>query len=237
MRGSRSYFTLIGSLPALPPDYKQADRVPISRHALTDRLKMLSPRDAQVVERMSDFLVWDRQPLERTDEEVMEHYDLFMRTIRDRFVRTLIEQVMSFRTIITALRCRRLNAELPRGGPAITTLIARNWHQPDFHLGGQFPWIIEMDTKLNSDSPFDLEQMQLDIIWKYAKRRADHFHFSFEAVVLYLIRWEVVNRWVTRDAEVGQETFNQLVLEAMGPYANLYAESEGELASSASRRP
>ena len=225
MARSRSYFTLIGSLPALPAVYDQADRVPISSRVLNDRLKMLESRDAQVVEQMGDFLVWERQPLERRDEEVIRHYHQFMETVPDRFARNLIEQVMSFRTIICGLRCRRLKIEMPLGGPPVTS-ITRNWNQQDFHLGAQFPWVAEMDAKLNGDSPFDIERMKLDITWKFAKRKAEQFHFTFEAVVLYLIRWEILNRWVMRDAEAGQEKFNKLVSEAMGEYTDLYATSD-----------
>ncbi len=225
MPRSRNYFTLIGSLPALPAEYSQADRSPISQRVLANRLKMLQPVDASVVEQIADFLVWERQPLERTDREVVEHYHQFMETVPDRFARYLIEQVMSFRTIISALRCRRLDIEMPLGGPPITATIARNWNQPDFHLGAQFPWIAEMDAMLNGDSPFEIERMKLDITWKFAKRTAEQFHFSFEAVVLYLMKWEVVQRWILRDAEAGQEKFNQLVSEAMGDFKDLYADS------------
>ena len=43
-----------------------------------------------------------------------------------------------------------------------------------------------------------------------------------EAVVLYLIRWEIVFRWTSRDAAAGQEKFERLVAEAMGQYASMF---------------
>ena len=52
---------------------------------------------------------------------------------------------------------------------------------------------------------------------------ADRYFFTFEAVVLYLIRWEVVTRWIRRDAEAGQQRFAQLVSESMGAYADMFA--------------
>ena len=36
--------------------------------------------DTEVIEEMSDFLTWERQPLERTDEDVVRHYDKVMET-------------------------------------------------------------------------------------------------------------------------------------------------------------
>ena len=49
MARSTTYYTLIGSLPALPRRFEQAERVPISRLKLDERLKMLTPQDAEEV--------------------------------------------------------------------------------------------------------------------------------------------------------------------------------------------
>jgi hypothetical protein len=172
---------------------------------------------------MRNFLVWERQPLERTDDDVARHYTEFMNTIEDRFARETIEHAMTVRTIIAALRCRRLQRDPPPAPAAIAARIARSWSHPDFRLGYQFPWIATVESQLNGDTPFDLERTKLNIIWQHAKRLADRCQFTFEAVVLYLIRWEVVYRWTRRDARVGQEKFNQLVSEAMGRYADMFA--------------
>ena len=222
MPSSKKYYTLIGSLPALPRHFEEAERVPISRLQLADRLKMLAPDDADVIEQMADFLAWERQPMERTDDEVFEHFEQFMKTVPDRFAREFIRRTMTIRTIIGALRRRRWGLDPPSGLSPITSQIARYWNHADFHLGAKFPWIAEVDVLLQGDSPFDLERKLLNIVWNYAKRLADQFHFTFEAIVLYLIRWEIVYRWTTRDADAGREKFEQLVSEAMGEYANMF---------------
>lgn len=217
-----NYYTLLGSLPALPRSFDEAERVPISRLKLIERLKMLEPRDAQVIDEMGNFLVWERQPLERTDEEIVRHYEKFMNEVDNHFARELIGYAMATRTVLAGLRCRRLGLEAPRGIAPIAAQITRNWNQPDFRLGGQFPWIAEVDKQLNSDSPFDLERTRIDIGWRKVKRLADHHFFTFEAVVLYLMRWELVYRWTQRNAEVGQNTFEQLVTDAMGDFADMF---------------
>ena len=204
--------------------FEEAERVPISRLKLEERLKMLQPTDASVIEEMGDFLVWERQPLERTDEDVVRHYDQFMETVVNRFARDLITQAMTVRSIIAGLRCRRLKLDPPHGVAPIAAHIARNWNHPDFRLGMRFPWIAEVDAKLNGDSPFDLERKKLDIAWLHVKRLSDQHHFTFEAVVLYLIRWELVYRWTQRDAKTGLEKFERLASESMGEFANMFSE-------------
>ena len=49
---STTYYTLVGSLPALPRHFEDAERVPISVLQLQERLKMLQPHDAEVIEEM-----------------------------------------------------------------------------------------------------------------------------------------------------------------------------------------
>ena len=219
---STTYYDLIGSLPALPRHFEEADRVPISQLRLQSRLKMLEPRDAEVVEAMTEFLVWERQPLELTDEDVLQRYSRFMDTINDHFARELIERAMTIRTIIAGLRSRRLKLDPPLGITPIGGHIARNWNHPDFRLGGRFPWISAVDALFSGDSLLDLERKILDVSWQYVSRLAERYHFTFEAVVLYLIRWELVYRWTRRDATAGQEKFDQLVSESMGEYAEMW---------------
>jgi hypothetical protein len=222
MARSTTYYTLIGSLPALPRHFEEADRVPISKLRLTERLRMLQPSDAATVEAMTDFLAWERQPLERTDEDVGRRFNQFMAAVDDQFAQDLIRHVVNVRSIIAAIRCRRMKLDPPVGVEPVASHIVRNWNHPDFRLGNKYPWISEVDTQLNSESPFDLERTILNIAWRYAKRLADQFQFSFEAVVLYMIRWEMVYRWTQRNAAAGQEKFEQLVSEAMGEYAEMF---------------
>ena len=104
----------------------------------------------------------------------------------------------------------------------IANQIARHWSHPDFRLGGRFPWIAEVDTLLSGNSLGELERKVVDIVWQYVGRLSEPYHFTFEAVVIYLIRWELVYRWTQRDAEVGRQRFDQLVTEAMGEYAQIW---------------
>lgn len=219
---SNSYYTLLGSLPALPTHYEHADRMPISRLRLDGRLKMLEADDRIVIEQVADFLVWDRQPLDRTDEDVCVHYDEIMSTIHNPLVREVVTTQTCIRTIVSAIRRRKMGLGPPPGVEPWSGYIARNWKHPDFRLGARFPWIGELDRILNGDSPLESERTLHNVSWETWKRLGERYHFSFEAVILYLVRWEIVYRWISRDAAAGRERFEHLVTEAMGEYANLY---------------
>jgi len=223
MHLSTNYYTLIGSLPALPQSFEQAERVPISPLKLDERLKMLEPRDARVVDAMSDFLVWERQPLERSDAEIVRRYATLLEEVDDRFAQELIRNTMAARTVLAGLRCRRLKLDPPKGVLPLAAQIARNWNHPDFRLGIQFPWILDVDRQLNGDDPFDLERTRIEIGWRQLKQLSEQYYFSFEAVLLYLMRWELVYRWTRRDSEAGHAKFETLVTDAMGDFAQMFA--------------
>ncbi len=221
---SRSpYYTLIGSLPALSMRFDEAERVPISRVRLDELLKMLDDQDREVVRRLSDFLAWDRQTLDRTDQDVCRHYNLLMAETSNPFVHRIIELVMNQRTVVAALRRRRLGQGPPPGVGPWLKHIEQHWKQPDFRLASRMPWVTQVAELLTSDTPLAIEQVLLNANWKVASRLAREIDaFSFEAVLLYLLRWEIVYRWVSRDAQVGQERFQELVAQSMGSYATLY---------------
>lgn len=222
MARSTTYYTLIGSLPALPRHFEEAERVPISQLRLRERLTMLRPEDARVIEEITDFLAWERQPLERTDGDVVKRYNNFVGSVGDRFAHDLILHIVNVRSIIAAIRCRRLKLEAPGGVDPVASQIIRNWNHPDFRLGSKYPWISQVETQLNSDAPFDVERTILNIAWRFTKQLSDQYQFTFEAVTLYLIRWEIVYRWTQRNAQAGQEKFEQLVAEAMGEHAEMF---------------
>jgi len=60
--------------------------------------------------------------------------------------------------------------------------------------------------------------------WAYMRKRAqDYDTFSFEAVVLYTARWDIMRRWQQLQPERGRAVFEALVTEAMGEYSELHS--------------
>jgi hypothetical protein len=223
MPSSNQYYTLIGSLPALPTHFADVERVPISSLRLDERLKMLRPEDTQTIENLTDFLAWDRQPLEKSDEAVCRHYEAFMAHEKNPMARNVIEQAMTIRTIVAALRRRQRGLEPSSSNGPWMEHIRRNWKHADFRLGQRFPWIREAEARLGEQPPSQADRALLEIVWKIAKRLSDEYQFTFEAVILYLVRWELVNRWTSRDAAKGREQFETLVRDAMAQYADMFA--------------
>jgi Protein of unknown function (DUF2764) len=219
----KSYHMLISSLPPLPARF-DVGRLPISAERLRDRLRMLEPEDALQIDRLMETLNWSRQFKESNDAEVVKRYRELMDVITYPLLREMLTIEMDVRMIAATLRRRR------RGlGPAVigigqwTEHIRRNFNKPDLGLGHVFPWITEADALFAAGDLLTLQRNLIGTVWAYLKKRAEEFYFSFEAVVLYVARWEVIRSWQNLRAERGRVIFETLIKEALGNHANIYS--------------
>ncbi|MGF1581804.1 MAG: DUF2764 family protein [Gemmataceae bacterium] len=214
------YYMLIASLPHLPPHF-DVERPPITWPRLEQRLKLLREQDLVVFERLANFLAWDRQPLDRTDEEVVAEYDKLMSVLRNRLVIDIVNHRMDVRTIVSALRRRRDGKEPPIGVGRLVEPIRRNWQDPFFQLQRRHLWIEEFATRMLAGEAAEAERLLFEVTWKtWSRMAAEEFTFSFEAVLLYIARWAIVDRWTSRDVEKGRARFEELIEETLGDHAN-----------------
>ena len=220
---SNLYYMLICSLPALPPRF-DVDRLPITLERLQARLRMLEPEDAQTISRMLDVLAWSRQVAEATDAAVVKRYGEIMQELTNPLVLEVFAADMEVRMIVAALRRRRQGLGPPTVGFGQRfEHIRRHFNQPDFRLGHMFPWILPFAHMLEQGDVLNLYRRVLGETWAYMKKRAEDYDFSFEAVVLYIARWDIIRHWQQLQAERGRAVFEALVTEALGEYAKLYS--------------
>ena len=191
---------------------------------LQNRLRMLEPSDAAEMGRMLAILQWSRQFEEPNDSAVVERYTALMRGITNPLVHEVLSAAMDVRMITAALRRQHHGMGPPEIGiGAYAQHIRRHFNQPDLGLGHLFPRINEYQQLLEQGDVLNLNRRLLEATWMYLKRRADDYYFSFEAVVLYVARWNIIHQWQDLDAERGRPIFEALVREALGEHANIYS--------------
>jgi hypothetical protein len=217
----RSYHTLIASLPPLPPRF-DVRRDPISALRLEQRLRMLEEDDAAIIEQWRGFVQWDRQPLDRTDEEFIAKYDELMRNISNTTLREMIQIRIDTRTIVSAIRRRRAGMPPPTGAGQWVDHIRRNYGEPEFKLAGQYSWVGAFDQLLAAGDAMGAERLLLGTNYTQWSQMAEHYTFSFEAILLYLARWEIIDRWTSGDAQAGQLRFQSILTETLGDHAQLF---------------
>ena len=222
------YYDLIASLPHLS-DFTRAERSPISRERLRERLGMLLSEDRQTVEHIAAFLPWQRHPLERTDEEMITEYKHLQALITDERVMDVVNIRIDVRTIIAALRRRTRGLPAPRKGVQWgmgrwVLHIEDNWDDPDFKLSSVYPWISQAREYLSAGEPVQLEKLIMSVAWSRMDVLTGASNFEFEVVVSYLIKWDILNRWVGYNDDEARIRFEELMTEVMYGTESLFAE-------------
>ncbi|MEM0926375.1 MAG: DUF2764 family protein [Planctomycetota bacterium] len=215
-----TYYTLTASLPSLPQPFDSGP-LPITRKKLRERLSLLEEKDFDVVRQVVEFFAWDRQTLDSTDTIVMKTHRRLIDEFKHSFVRQVIQYRFDMRIIVAALRRKRNGEKTIEGGSPLHQLIRRNWDTPNLNLAQRYQWIDPFLSAFNKGQLVEAQHVLYSDLWTTWSRFGERYHFTFESILLYLARWEIVERWISQDAARGQERFGELIQETLGEHANL----------------
>jgi hypothetical protein len=209
------YLTLITALPAHGPLFG-AKQTPLSRLRLQMRLDWLLPDDAEDLARLARVVDWHQQRFDLDDESVVRDAERTVEQIQNAFTRELAVWRLELRTVVAALRRRRAGAGPPSGrrrwgfGRWVPH-IARHWSEPHFGLARVYPWLPEAKRHLDAGDAVGLERLLLGAVWTHLARIGAEHWFDFEAVVVYVTRWDLVARWTRYDADAALARFDALL--------------------------
>ena len=194
-QGQNTYYTLIASLPFLPR-FDKARRLPITLERLEARMSMLVQEDAEAARIAMNFLWWERQPVERRDEEVISFYKHIMTSVHRPALRNIIQFQMTLRTILAALRRRHRNLPIPSRGIAWgiapwVGYIERNWNEDNFKLAPLFPWVPEVRKFLETEETLELQKCIMHLSWTYFNQLTEGHYFTFDVFLTYLFKWDL----------------------------------------------
>ena len=212
---SRSPYTmLVASLPMHGALFA-AKRPPISRLRLEQRLRALTAKDRETLALLEGVLRWSEAQHATDDAAIVERAGQVMASLESGFLRRLLLRRMELRSVMAALRRRHAGEPPPAPGRPwglgrFTRRIERNWSLPDFGLSAPFPWIGEAQRLLEAGDSLNLEALLLEQVWHELGRAGAEHHFDFEAVVVYVLRWDIINRWTRHDGAAAAARFEEL---------------------------
>ncbi|MCG8462115.1 MAG: hypothetical protein MI919_38010 [Holophagales bacterium] len=218
--GRERYYTLMASLPALEPPFEE-ERPPMSRIRLEQRLRMLEPDDARELSALESVMHFDRLDLGAKDVEILERASQVVASIRSPLLREVAEWRLGLRTVIAALRRRAVGEPAPDrrepwGFEPRKRALERGWNRRDFGLSGALPWVETLADLLDRGDARGLERQLLRLVWRYLSRKAWGHHFDFEAVALYVLRWNLLQRASNRDPAEARSRFDSMRAEGWG---------------------
>jgi hypothetical protein len=224
------YVMLITSLPYHGPLFG-AHQTPLSRQRLAYRLRILEESDAQALRDLASVLEWIHQSMSVTETELILRAERLEAEWGAGFLSEIMRSRMEVRTLNVALRRRRLGEKSAPTGQRWgygrwVRHIERYWNEPGFRLQQVYPWVNEAEHLINTRDSLGLERLLLGAAWNNLTRISEGHEFDFEAVVIYVLRWDLIARWSSYDGSRAVVRFEQLVENGLGRYGQLFETSQ-----------
>ena len=217
-----AYIALVTSLPSSERLFV-AKQAPLSRLRLDRRLSALSPQDQETLRQIETFMSWSAYGMADDAATSIARARAVLDGLQSETIRSILQQRVDMRAVIAALRIRR-NAEAPPpqawSASRLTRHMLANWSDPTFKLDRHMPWLREAVTLFENEDPLGLERHILDVTFRQLRRHAARHQFDFEAVVIYVLKWNIFDRWDRSDARAAASRFEALAQEALGEFAD-----------------
>lgn len=212
------YYTLMTSLPRHSRQFK-VKQTPISRIQLEKRLKLLTAAERTVLNNLID-VVWNSwfSPHSSISETIAKAKPLF--ALHNDFIDAIIYWFFDVRSLFVALRLRKIQQSLPSNPQDYwhtrwSLRLIANWNQPDFGLKYIYPWLANILIKMKNAETDEVEDLLLSQIWKHFNTIETGHVFDFEALIIYVLRWNVVNYWSQFNETTARERIITLSLQTL----------------------
>lgn len=229
MANQDAYIALMTSLPSSERLFI-AKQPPLTRLRLDRRLAQLAAEDRRILAVIENVLSWSAYAMEDTANLARARFKDALRQVPQRTLRQIIKERMDVRTAVAALRLRRDGASAAPTGVwgfgRWTGHIAAHWSDPTFKLDTAMPWLDETRKLLDTRDPLELERHLLKVTFHQLQRHAAHHPFDFEGVVIYVLKWNIFDRWAQADPDVAARRFSALATDALRDFPDVILEGE-----------
>jgi hypothetical protein len=115
--------------------------------------------------------------------------------------------------MLTAITCRKHGldkAEYIVGDNEVAEAL-RTSNARDFGLSDEVEYLPELQ-RIAEETDLMVREKKIDLLkWKWLEEQTFFKTFDIESVYAYLLKLEMIERWVTLDKETGDKTFREIV--------------------------
>ena len=200
---------IIASLPVLIPDYKYADGKGFG-HFIEEIRENLSEADGATMDLLLRGL--DGNALDE------DFYAVALKH-RNRFIRNWFRFDLNLRNAKVRWLNERLGRPLKQD-----VLTGENPEAEDADIegfrfrAGEFDEAAALEEVLAKTNLLSREKALDDLVWKKADELTVFDYFDLEAVLAFIVKLKIADRWLVLDPEEGRERFRRLVKEVKGTF-------------------
>ncbi|MCD7937971.1 MAG: DUF2764 domain-containing protein [Tannerellaceae bacterium] len=159
-----------------------------------------------------DAISEEKTVISPEDQLASLYYDYAMKN-SNRFVSEWFELNLNISNILTAITCRKfgLDKSLYIVGHNEVAETLRTSNARDFHLGDSVDYMQALLRVAEENDLYTRERRIDQIKWEWLEENTFFKPFDIESVFAYLLKLEMIERWVKLDKVAGEKTFRELV--------------------------
>lgn len=192
-----NYYYIIAGLPVLSHEWKPGEQTPeIIRQEI---LEQCSEKDRAVIGLLESGFM---------DENLTADFYRTALAHKNRFIR----EYFRFDLNVKNAKVRYLNEALGRDPKKGVIVLDEEAPQEVFEEAAK------LDTILHGNDILERERGIDDLMWEKIEDMTTYDYFDIEAVLAFLAKLHIVERWYILDEKTGREMFRKLVDEVRGTF-------------------
>lgn len=192
-----NYHYIVAGLPVLSHDWNPGEHTPESIRA--EILEQCSEKDRKTIGMLEKGFV---------DENLTEDFYRQALASRNRFVRDYFRFDLNVRNA----KVRYLNEALGRDPKKDVIVLTEDDSQDEFEE------VSKLDAVLHGKDILERERGIDDLMWDKIDEMTTYDYFDIEAILGFLAKLHIVERWYILDEKTGREMFRKLVDEMRGTF-------------------
>jgi hypothetical protein len=154
------------------------------------------------------------------EDQLMTLFFDYMLRSDHPFLKIWFDLEMNLRNLVAAINARRFETIIDKAviGNNEFAMYLRSSKQKDFGLSGEYPWVEKVVALFEQDDILKREK-EIDLVrWGLLEDITRFNYFSLEIVISYIVRLQIVERWLRLNEDAGREMFNKLFEELESSY-------------------
>ena len=192
-----NYHYIVAGLPVLSHDWNPGEHTPESIRA--EILEQCSEKDRKTIGMLVKGFV---------DENLTEDFYRQALASRNRFVRDYFRFDLNVRNA----KVRYLNEALGRDPKKDVIVLGEDDSRDEFEE------VSKLDAVLHGKDILERERGIDDLMWDKIDEMTTYDYFDIEAILGFLAKLHIVERWYILDEKTGREMFRKLVDEVRGTF-------------------
>lgn len=166
----------------------------------------------------------NEEPLIKEKSRDLQFTEFFydhITSIDNPFIRDYYIFERTVTNVITATNCRNHDLEVDNeliGNDEITEKLRKSNARDFGLLKDEIPYLDQI-LKITEESDILERERKLDKIkWTYLDEKSFFHYFDIEKIFTYLLKIEIIERWIKLDKSTGEQMFNELLTELVENY-------------------